>query len=47
VGNGVNRNFTESVGEDAALDWLEDKQEKATQTVLEQAEVLSHAWAPA
>ncbi len=43
--------FTESVVEDATLAWLEalgyppDKQEKATQTVLEQAEVLSQEWA--
>ena len=43
--------FTESVVEDVALAWLEslgcppDKQEKATQTLLEQAEVLSELWA--
>ncbi len=43
--------FTESVVEEAALAWLEtlgyppDMQEKATQTVLEQAEVLSAEWA--
>lgn len=45
--------FTESIAQEAALAWLEslgyppDKQEKATQTVLEQAEVLSQEWAVA
>ena len=49
----VSGGFTESIVEEAALDWLEglgyppDKQEKATQTVLEQAEVLSEIWAAA
>ena len=47
---------TESVVEDAALDWSRilrkhgyppDRQEKATRTVLEQAEVLSGGWAAA
>lgn len=43
--------FTESIVEEAALAWLEslgyppDKQEQATLTVLEQAEVLSQEWA--
>ena len=43
--------FTESVVEDAPLPWLEslgyppDKQEKATETVLEQAALFSAEWA--
>ena len=43
--------LTESVVEDAALDWLKvlgyppDKQDKATQTVLEQARLLCGDWA--
>jgi hypothetical protein len=43
--------LTESVVEQAALDWLKglgyppDKQDKATQTVLEQAKLLCGDWA--
>jgi hypothetical protein len=43
--------LTESVVEDVALDWLKglgyppDKQEKATQTVLDQAKLLCADWA--
>ena len=43
--------ITESVVEEAALNWLAgagyppDKQERATQTVLEQAELLCEHWA--
>ena len=45
--------FTESEVEEAAVAWLKalgyppDKQEKATQTVLEQAALLSAEWASA
>jgi hypothetical protein len=42
--------FTESVVEEATLEWFEalgyppDKQEVATKRVLQQAELLSEAW---
>lgn len=49
----MTKKLTESVFEETVLEWLDalgyppDKQEKATQTVIEQAELLSENWATA
>ena len=52
--NGIARELVNTVRRNVTIDWTlrkhgypPDKQEKATQTVLEQAEVLSDGWAVA